>query len=143
MAHDPYEKEKAIVLEYGHTAGHAIEKSSGGRIGHGQAIGLGMLVAAKVSRAMGMLSAGEYAEHERLLNRIGAPVRIPGWLAAERIFEHLAQDNKRGHIPCRAEHLAMVLLSGIGKPCLTGAKPLVETPLYIVRESILGLYGRG
>ena len=38
---DPHERREALVFEYGHTAGHAIEFASGGTISHGEAVGLG------------------------------------------------------------------------------------------------------
>jgi 3-dehydroquinate synthetase len=142
MAHDAYEKGRAIVLEYGHTVGHAIESAAAGKIGHGQAIGLGMLAAANISLAQGKLTDTDYARHEQLLNLIGAPLRISASMSAAKIFGHVLHDNKRGHIPCRAENIAMVLLSAIGKPCYSGDKPLVEVPLSMVKQSIETLMER-
>src|SRR5215470_12093132 len=54
MATDPQEKGRALVLEYGHTAGHAAELITGGGFSHGLAIGVGGLVAARVAAILGV-----------------------------------------------------------------------------------------
>ena len=76
MARDPYEAGEALVLEYGHTAGHAAEHLAGqltgrlaeGRLAHGPAIAIGMLVAARVSASLGYLSPADERAHHRLLD---------------------------------------------------------------------------
>ncbi len=49
MKADPTEKGLAMILEYGHTVGHAIEKLSYGKLSHGESVSIGMMVAARIS----------------------------------------------------------------------------------------------
>lgn len=71
------EKGLRTVLNFGHTAGHAIEAASDYRIyNHGEAIAIGMLVASDISRRIGFTSAAALARIERLINAVGLPVKI-------------------------------------------------------------------
>lgn len=121
LLNDPFEKREGLALEYGHTVGHAIELAH--HITHGHAVGLGMLVAARIARARGWLSADEEALHERLLTGCGAPVRL---FSADipRLVSLIRGDNKRGRIPLQADEFAFVLLQGIGRVAESGALPL-------------------
>jgi len=56
MRDDALEKHGAVVLEYGHTVGHALEMAAHGAIPHGLAIGMGMVVEACISHRLGMLA---------------------------------------------------------------------------------------
>lgn len=65
------------ILNFGHTVGHAIEAA--GRFGqyqHGEAIALGMRVAAGISCAKGLLKSADAARIDRLLDAIGLPQKI-------------------------------------------------------------------
>ena len=104
------------------------------QIPHGQAIALGMLAAAKVSLALRTLSSEDYALHESLLQKIGVPLRLPDSLDVTKVFNLLPADNKRGHIPCDNNQIAMVLLRSIGRPCLTGSKPLIPVPHHSLKR---------
>lgn len=55
MKADPTEKGLAMILEYGHTIGHAIEKLSYGKLSHGESVSIGMMVAARVSEKTWLL----------------------------------------------------------------------------------------
>lgn len=67
-AEDPYERSgKREVLNFGHTFGHAFESASGHALRHGEAVGLGMLCALDVGRALGVTPARVAAEVERVL----------------------------------------------------------------------------
>ncbi|PWW06551.1 3-dehydroquinate synthase [Paenibacillus cellulosilyticus] len=113
MADDPYEKKDGLVLEYGHTIGHALELTCKGKYTHGECISFGMLCAAYISQRLGLLTAEETAMHHELLERIGYQVELePEWLPI--IEQYVQNDNKRGYRERRPGCTGMVLLNGLG-----------------------------
>jgi 3-dehydroquinate synthetase len=130
---DPRERGGALIFEYGHTAGHAIEFVSAGAIGHGEAVAWGMLVAAEVARRRHGLAAADVAAHHRLIAPLGLPdpaERLAG-LSRAAIRAALAADNKRGYGPCAPDEVLMVLLDAVGRPVPgpPGGPPLVPVPV--------------
>ncbi len=113
MEHDPHEKGPALILEYGHTIGHALELASEGELLHGECIAFGMLCAADISAQLSLLRPHEVAIHHELLNQIGLYVH-PGTQILDRLMAMLKRDNKRGYRPIQEDRTAMVLLDGLG-----------------------------
>lgn len=136
---DPHERDAAVVFEYGHTVGHALEFAHAGAVGHGEAVAWGMLVAAEVSHLLHGLDAESVAAHYRLVGLLDLP--DPG----ER-FQHariaglrdiLLADNKRGHAACGPDEVLMVLLRGLGQPISgSGRHPLVRVPVDVVLAAL-------
>jgi 3-dehydroquinate synthase len=65
------------VLNYGHTLGHAIEKHSKFALRHGEAISIGLVFAAELSKICLSLSDENVAQHRTLLSGIGLPITYP------------------------------------------------------------------
>jgi 3-dehydroquinate synthase len=103
---DTLESGERRKLNFGHTLGHALEKTAG--LPHGEAVSLGMVAAARISAARGKLSAGSVERISGLLERAGLPVGLP--IAPEKLFEALRRDKKR-----QGDSLHLVLLSAIGR----------------------------
>ena len=139
MGQDALEKHDAVILEYGHTVGHALELRSNGTIPHGLAIGIGMVVAARISRILGMLSRQEEEAHLTLLRLNGAPTSIPVHFSASELLELLAHDNKRGYLPPVRGKYDMVLLERLGVPHRTGGTVLTQVEEGTVRAAIEAL----
>lgn len=136
LADDPYEKSSAIVFEYGHTVGHAIEATCRGSLNHGQCVHWGMLVAGRVARQLGLMPAIVHKKHDAMLELAG-PVALPSIpLAVNDMLESLVFDNKRGHLPPRMDHIAMVLLRGIGQPVRNDGLPLIHVPVRLVTDGL-------
>ncbi len=136
MADDPYEKSSAIVFEYGHTVGHAIEATCRGSLNHGQCIYWGMLVAGRIARQLGLMPAIVHVKHDALLQLAG-PVSMPSTpMNTADVLGAVMFDNKRGHLPAKADHVAMVLLHDIGKPVCTSSLPLVHIPLPLLTDAL-------
>ncbi len=95
------------VLNLGHTIGHAIEAASGySRYRHGEAVGLGLLAALRLSEA------GELREQVReLLGQHGLPVELDPAIEAAPILDALQRDKKR-----TAAGVGFVLLAEPGAP---------------------------
>ncbi len=108
---DPMEKTGwRAVLNYGHTVGHALEALSGYRgYRHGEAVSIGMVVAARLAEAVGIGTKESRERQTRLLARLGLPVEMPD-IDVQQLVEHMAYDKKsRGGKP------SFVLCPDIGK----------------------------
>ena len=109
VAKDERESGLRMILNFGHTMGHAIETASGfGTMLHGEAVAWGMLVALQISRARTWLRPEEEQRAEKLI-RYFDPPSLPR-LRPERLIEAASKDKKN-----RAGVRRFVLLKGIGK----------------------------
>jgi 3-dehydroquinate synthase len=99
-----------LVLNYGHTLGHALERLAGYRgLRHGEAVALGMVFAARVAEAVGLAGPGLAAGHVELLAALGLPVGGVR-LDPDQVLAAMATDKKhRGG-------LRLVLLRRPGQP---------------------------
>jgi 3-dehydroquinate synthase len=91
---DPQERNMRRILNYGHTLGHAVESASGYGLLHGEAIGIGLLGAARIEIELGLGSLDRYQRIEALLKNLGIPVKIPGDLSEEKILDFIKRDKK-------------------------------------------------
>lgn len=139
---DPEERGSAIVFEYGHTVGHALELEPDADITHGEAVGWGMLCAADVAHALGYLRAEAQAHHWSLLQMTGVLERKPILRSLDGVMSRVARDNKRGATPHGASEVAMVLLRDIGRPVVAESLPLVTVDRSLVRASIEAVLSR-
>ncbi|MDD3517662.1 MAG: 3-dehydroquinate synthase [Chromatiales bacterium] len=116
VAADERESGSRALLNLGHTFGHAIETGMGyGAWLHGEAVGTGMVMAARMSARLGWLSGEDLQRTERLIERAGLPVDPPPDLSPGRFLELMAVDKK-----VAAGRLRLVLLKGIGTAVVTG-----------------------
>jgi 3-dehydroquinate synthase len=99
-----------LILNYGHTLGHALERLAGYRgLRHGEAVALGMVFAARVAEAVGLARPGLAAGHVELLAALGLPVG-GARLDPDQVLAAMATDKKhRGG-------LRLVLLRAPGQP---------------------------
>ncbi|OPZ87990.1 MAG: 3-dehydroquinate synthase [bacterium ADurb.Bin429] len=75
---DEREANLRAILNYGHTTAHAVETYTAyERYTHGEAVGVGMVVAARIAHALGMLKAEPVHRITRLLERFGLPTHLP------------------------------------------------------------------
>ena len=95
VAEDELEAGKRALLNLGHTFGHAIENTLGyGVYLHGEAVSVGMLMAAKLSELEGYLSAAETAEVAALLEKANLPIGINGKMAHSDFVSAMSVDKK-------------------------------------------------
>jgi 3-dehydroquinate synthase len=105
------------MLNYGHTLGHAIERTEGYRIRHGVAVAIGMVYAAAVARRAGRLDAVTGERHRAILAAAGLPTGYrPG--AWRQLREAMAVDKKS-----RAARLRLVVLDGLARPGILDDPP--------------------
>ena len=108
---DPLEHGERAVLNLGHTFGHAIEHCSKGAIAHGEAVGMGIILAARLSEGLGLaqkgLAAGLKADFDAVGLRTDCPYGI------DELASAMKKDKKDGRF---------ILLKGIGQPIITTVK---------------------
>ncbi|HEU5228064.1 MAG TPA: 3-dehydroquinate synthase [Ktedonobacteraceae bacterium] len=92
---DEREQGRRAILNYGHTVGHALENASGyGEWLHGEAVSLGMVVAATIAQEAGMFAATEVVRQNMLLAALGLPVSYHGSVSAQDILVRVQLDKK-------------------------------------------------
>ncbi len=109
---DPYEQNVRAFLNLGHTFAHAIEQVSGYTWPHGEAVGVGLLAAARLSHRLGLCSAALVDRVAAITAAAALPHRIHG-LNSASLFEAMATDKK-----WRSGRSRFVLLEDIGKPVI-------------------------
>lgn len=128
---DPSERGYGIVLEYGHTFGHAIEWLAQGKLFHGEAVAIGMCAAAELSHALGYMSDDFLREHYRLLDRLGVPTALPSGISAEAVCETMLRDNKR-----TKRGVTYILLSDCGEVVRSDGHYTVAVEPSLVLEAL-------
>ena len=109
---DERESGGRVLLNYGHTIGHAFEGVAAGRLRHGEAVALGMRGAASLAEGEGWLSPGDRLRQDALLDELGLPARFPG-VDIGKLLANIKQDKKvRDQLP------RFVLTRGIGSASL-------------------------
>ena len=103
---DETEKGERRKLNFGHTFGHAVERTCA--LPHGHAVSIGMTVAANISVARGMIKSKDVDRITNLLKRLSLPTKMDG--NKEMVLDAMARDKKR-----EGDHIYFVLLSAIGK----------------------------
>lgn len=106
VSRDETEKGERRKLNFGHTIGHAIEKTRG--CSHGEAVSVGMVMSAKLSERKGVLAKKDVVRIEELLNYFKLPVRFEG--DQEAIMDAIRKDKKR-----EGEDIHFVFLDGLGR----------------------------
>ncbi len=111
VARDEREAGERALLNFGHTFGHALEAEAGyGTLLHGEAVAIGMVIAARLSARLGMADATDAQRLAGLLQRCGLPVEPPPDLASEALLARMRLDKKN-----RAGSLRLILWRGVGR----------------------------
>jgi len=90
---DPYESGPRAALNLGHTAGHAIETVSGYRVGHGEAVAIGMVLEARLAERLGLAERGLAGQIASVLAGLGLPTTLPG-LSRPALLQTMQRDKK-------------------------------------------------
>ena len=124
VSRDPFEKNERRVLNLGHTFGHALEGYSDYEISHGQAVGLGMISAAKLGMILGVTQEGVLVELKKVLKGMGVPTYLRDGDPAE-IVSIMEYDKKR-----RGKKLSFIIPKRIGKVVImedVGREDIIES----------------
>jgi 3-dehydroquinate synthase len=93
VAKDERDRGPRAILNYGHTAGHALEAATGFRITHGRAVAFGMRVAARIALSMELCSKRLVDSQDALLESFGLPDRPPH-ADPDRVVRAITLDKK-------------------------------------------------
>ncbi|UCE77955.1 MAG: 3-dehydroquinate synthase [Gammaproteobacteria bacterium] len=115
VAADERESGKRALLNLGHTFGHAIETGTGyGTWLHGEAVAVGMAMAAELSACHGWLTEADVERIRALLTRARLPVAPPAEIGRERFLELMSVDKK---VDDRGLRLVLMDAIGAAKVC--------------------------
>ncbi len=118
VAEDEREHGRRALLNLGHTFGHALEALGGyGRWLHGEAVAIGMSMAARASAEQGMLELEDCARIDALLEAARLPTSATG-IDVEAMLAAMQLDKKASRAGVK-----LILLDGIGKAIVTPAPP--------------------
>ena len=123
-AHD-----ERIRLNYGHTVGHALEAVAGyGQWLHGEAVAVGMCVAARIGARLGVTPPDVVERQEKLLTYLGLPTSLTG-VSASALMGAIFWDKK-----VRGGAVRWVLPTALGRTTIVS-----DVPLEVVREALLAM----
>lgn len=113
------EKEKTsqrALLNLGHTFGHAIEQLLGyGYWLHGEAVAVGLILAAELSSYLGLIRSDEVNRARELLQQIPLPTQLPKEISQDSLLDAMHRDKKAMN-----DRLRLVLLERIGSAFISG-----------------------
>ncbi|MFC1767647.1 3-dehydroquinate synthase [Candidatus Margulisiibacteriota bacterium] len=129
VGQDEKERGLRMILNFGHTIGHAIETlTKYSSYTHGEAVAIGMVAAAMISKEMKMLDEDSVNRIKGLLEKLKLPTSVDG-LYAKRIIRNLRVDKK-----IREGKIKFVLPKKIGKVEIRD-----DVPIQIVRKVLKSL----
>jgi len=110
VAEDELESGARALLNFGHSFAHALETITGySQLLHGEAVSIGMVVAATLSESRRLCPAGVSQRLSELLTALGLPVAVPDGIETNAIIEAMALDKK-----VLAGQLRLILLNAPG-----------------------------
>lgn len=130
---DPTEQGIRAWLNFGHTAGHAIEKLKDFSLSHGECVAVGCVAAAWLSWKRGNITEEGCKRAEQILKAYGLPTCVSG-LVPEEILKTTRLDKKM-----EAGKIKFVLLHQIGEAYVAGDlsdEELLQAIQYVCRESV-------
>lgn len=111
VARDETETGERMLLNLGHTFGHAIEAEQGfGGLVHGEAVAVGMVLAARLSAELGLAPAQDTERLVAALDALGLPTAVPEGLDPEALLARMRLDKKN-----LSGTLRLILWRGIGR----------------------------
>lgn len=130
VAGDERETGRRAILNAGHTIGHALEWVSGYRVPHGDAVGLGLVVEARIAALLGVAPDTLASELAERFARLGVPLGLPDPDQDDRLLEAMRRDKK---VRDGAFWLALPRAPGV---LVTAAEWTSVVPEAIVRQAL-------
>lgn len=128
---DEKEKNERMVLNFGHTIGHAVEWLSDYKLLHGQAVGLGILLETSLAQTLGLLSSANYDRIRELMGRLGIDEKMMRRYRVENILKVMLVDKKN-----RFGKFRVVMLSDIGRVDIKNYEYAHEVSGQLVRHCL-------
>jgi len=119
VARDEHEQGERALLNFGHIFGHALETAGGyGELLHGEAVAIGMLMAARLSAALGHAPPEDAERLSRLLAHLGLPLFPRGSTDPAELLELMRLDKK-----AVSGKLRLILWRGVGRAEIVAGVP--------------------
>jgi 3-dehydroquinate synthase len=135
VARDERETGDRMLLNLGHTFGHAFEAAAGfsERLLHGEAIGLGMALAFEFSARRGLIAQAEAARAIAHLAAVGLPTHVNdvpgGWPGVDAMMDLVSQDKK-----VKRGRLTLILVRGVGQAFVTHDVDAAEVRAFLAEK---------
>ncbi len=115
VSQDETEQGKRALLNFGHTFGHVFETQTGytNELFHGEAVGIGMVMAAKMSSKLGLINEANVNEIQNHIEKSGlfsSPTQVRKTWNKKELLNHLYKDKK-----VKNNQLTFILLKNIGE----------------------------
>ena len=112
VEHDEFDTGERMLLNFGHTLGHAVEKTFRfDKYSHGEGVGIGMVLLTSRSEKLGLTESGTAGRIAELLQKFQLPAAVD--MQQEDFLQAIALDKKK-----RGSRLTLVLLKRIGESFL-------------------------
>ena len=135
VARDEREKGERALLNLGHTFGHALEAGCGfsGRLLHGEAVALGIVLAFEFSARRGLIAVSEAGRATAHLAAVSLPTQlknVPGGVpGADALMDLIAQDKK-----VKRGSLTFILVRGIGQAFIENKVDAAEVRTFLTEK---------
>ena len=124
VEHDEFDTGERMLLNFGHTLGHAVEKTFHfDKFSHGEGVGIGMVLLTRQSEKIGLTEQGTADRIAGLLQKFHLPIAVD--MRQEDFLQAIALDKKK-----RGSHLTLILLKKIGDSFLQNVA-FHELPRYL------------
>lgn len=133
---DPYETNRRMVLNFGHTIGHAIEKATDYKMLHGYAVGVGLLVESHIALTLGVLDSLSFEKIQTLLHHYGINGKLIAGIRHNEVIKWLRSDKKTKNDVAR-----FVLLKRIGSVFCVNGQSVHAVPDKLVKQSLRAIAG--
>lgn len=114
VTRDPFEEGERMILNFGHTIGHALEKFFDFKYLHGECVALGIVAASYISYKRSMLSSDEYYEIRDMFVPFNLPISLDPF-DVDKVYSNIGHDKKNTD-----SGLKFILLKKIGKAVIVG-----------------------
>jgi 3-dehydroquinate synthetase len=115
VAEDPLDEARRQVLNLGHTFAYAFESAMLGDVSHGEAVGIGLVAASRLSAGIGLCDPSLHDRVRDLVRHVGQQPSLPRSIPIDAVDRAFAHDKKR-----RGEEQRFVLLERVGSPVVMG-----------------------
>ena len=124
---DERESGARALLNFGHTFGHAIESASGyGQVLHGEAVAMGMALAARLSARQGRIAGTDADRLVRLLERLGLTLEPAPRFAPDVWLSFMGRDKKN-----EGGRITLILLDALGRGAIVKDTPVEELRAFL------------
>lgn len=116
---DEREGDRRAILNYGHTLAHALETVGRYDLRHGEAVGIGLVYAARLAHGLGRIDAVRVDEHVRVVAQYDLPTTVPPGIDVDELVEVMGRDKKA------LDGLTFVLDGPLGIEVVAGVEPAI------------------